>query len=180
MKQHIIYNNYDLWEDYADDCKAFLQEERPDEEITESSIWEEIYFQSNLNWEEEHAQLSEFFTNHEHFMLRGIVQRWNGSSAGAYIFDNFDDMFYKAVESCDYFKIWDENGHLYIKCSHHDGTNIFEIKRITDKAYNFISNWNYDWSDTRSEEEIHNVVWNSNFLSSLPHYFKNVYGGVKR
>lgn len=177
MKQNIIYDNYNLWEDYSDDCKEFLQEEYPEENITDALIWEEILIQDGLNWEEEHELLKTFFTGHGYFMLRETVQRWNGRAEAGYIFNNFDDAFYKAVKDCDYIKIWDENGHLYIKCSHHDGTNFFEIKRITYKAYNFIDNWAYNLSDERSEEEIHNIVWNSNFLSSLPHYFKNVYRG---
>jgi hypothetical protein len=103
-------------------------------------------------------------------MLRGTVQRWNGNREAGYVFNDFDEMFYKAVADCDYIKIWDENGHFYIKCSHHDGTNIYEIKRINYKAYDFIDKWSYNWNDNRTEEEIHDIVWNSNFLSSLPHY----------
>lgn len=179
MKQRIIYNNYDLWEDYAEDCKAFLEEEFPGEEIDDNHIWEEIYFQSNDAWEAEHEQLKAFFTGHGYFMLRGYVGRWNGARAAGYVFNDFDDMFYNAIEDCAYWKLWDENGHFFLKCSHHDGTNLFEIKRINEKAYNFIDNWEYNWSDGRTKEEIHSIVWNSNFLSSLPHYAHNVYGCKK-
>ena len=176
MKTCIIYNNYDLWEDYAEDCKDFLLEEYPDEEINDNALWEEIYFQDNLNWEEEHERLKEFFNGHGYFLLTGTVGRWNGTRAAGYVFNDFDDMFYKAVKDCNYIKLWDENGHFYIECSHHDGTNLFEIKRINEKAYNFIDNWAHNWDDDRTEKQIHNIVWNSNFLSSLPHYARTVYG----
>lgn len=180
MRERIIYNNYDLWEDYADDARAFLAEEYPEEDITDNSIWEEIYFQDNINWEDEHEQLKDFFTGNGHFMIRGYVGRWDGRHAAGYVFDDFDDMFYKAVKDCDYIKMWDENGHFYLKCSHHDGTNLFEIKRISSKGYDFIDNWNYNYGDTRTEEKIHTIVWNSNFLSSLPHFAHTVYGCKKR
>ena len=180
MKERIIYNNYDLWEDYADDARAFLAEEYPEEEITDNSIWDEIYFQDNINWEDEHERLKDFFTGNGYFMIRGYVGRWDGRHAAGYVFDDFDDMFYKAVKDCDYIKIWDENGHFYLKCSHHDGTNFFEIKRISSKGYDFIDNWNYNYEDTRTEEKIHTIVWNSNFLSSLPHFAHTVYGCKKR
>ena len=178
--ERIIYNNYNLWEDYSDDTRAFLAEENPEEEITDNSIWEEIYFQDNLNWEDEHKRLKDFFTGHGYFMIRGYMGRWDGRRAAGYVFDDFDDMFYKAVKDCDYIKLWDENGHFYLKCSHHDGTNLFEIKRINYKAYEFIDNWAYSWDDDRTEAEIHSIVWNSNFLSSLPHFAHTVYGCKKR
>lgn len=180
MKERIIYNNYDLWEDYADDARAFLAEDYPEEDITDNSIWDEIYFQDNLNWEDEHERLKDFFTGHGYFMIRGYVGRWNGRHAAGYVFNDFDDMFYKAVKDCDYIKMWDENGHFYLQCSHHDGTNLFEIKRINYKAYEFIDNWSYSWNDDRTEAEIHSIVWNSNFLSSLPHFAHTVYGCKKR
>ena len=177
MKERVIYNNYDLWEDYAEEAKDKL--EFNEEEITDDRLWEEIYYSNDCDWEDEYERLKKFFTGHGYFMLRGYVERWNGKHAAGYIFNDFDDMFYKAVKDCDYIKIWDENGHFYIKCSHHDGTNIFEIKRINEKAYQFIDDWSYNWSDDRTEEEIHNTVWNSNFLSSLPHYAHAVYGCKK-
>lgn len=180
MRERIIYNNYDLWEDYADDARAFLAEEYPEEEITDNSIWDEIYFQDNINWEDEHERLKDFFTGNGYFMIRGYVGRWDGRHAAGYVFDDFDDMFYQAVKDCDYIKMWDENGRFYLKCSHHDGTNLFEIKRINQKAYEFIDNWSYSWDDDRTEAEIHSIVWNSNFLSSLPHFAHTVYGCKKR
>lgn len=174
-KQRVIYNNYDLWEDYSDDARAYLEEENDPDDIAENQIWEEIYFQDNLNWEEEHARLKDFFTGHGYFLLMGTVGRWNGRHAAGYVFNDFDDMFYKAVKDCEYIKMWDENGHFYLKCSHHDGTNFFEIKRITYKALDFIEKW----ENEKSEKEKHNIVWNSNFLSSLPHFAHTVYGCEK-
>lgn len=174
-REFIIYNNYNLYDNY-NEIKEFLMNEYPAEEITEDKIYNKIYLEDSLNWEDEHKQLKDFFTGHGYFLLTGSAGRWNGKQSVGYIFNNFDDMFYKAVKDCNYIKIWDENGHFYIQCSHHDGTNFFEIKRINYKAYNFINNWAYNWNDKRTEEDIYNIIWNSNFLSALPHYAKIVYG----
>lgn len=174
MKERIIYNNYDLWEDYAADCKEQLEEETPGEEITEDTIWGKIYAQTAIDFEEEHERLRNFFSGNQHFLLRGTVGRWNGNYGAGFVFSNFDAMFYKATKDCDYVKMWDVNGHFYLKCSHHDGTNYFEIKKITHKAFKFIENTDL------STKEAHNIVWNNNFLSSLPHYAHNVYGCKKR
>ena len=176
MKERLIYSNYDLWEDYAEEARAYLEEEYPEKEISEGNIWEEIYFQDTLNWEDEHERLKDFFNGHGYFLLMGTVGRWNGQHQAGYVFNDFDDMFYKAVRDCDYIKLWDENGHFYLKCSHHDGTNLFEIKRISYKALYFIE----DWTNDKSIPEKHAIVWNSNFLSSLPHFAHTVYGCKKR
>jgi hypothetical protein len=181
MKERVIYNNYDLWEQYADDMRDWLidSEQYTADEITDDILCTAIYDEARAVWEDERSRLIEFFGNNGYFMLRGAVRRWNGSFGVGLIFDNFDDMFYTVTEDCDYFKMWDENGHFYLKCSHHDGTNIFEIKRINQKAVDFIENWKYS-NDPRTQEEIHTAVWNSNFLSSLPHYAHTVYGCKKR
>lgn len=181
MKERVIYNNYDLWEDYSEDVRDLLIEEygyNPNE-ITDNIIWDEIYNQDRLNWDDEHERLKEFFTEHGYFMVRGYVDRWDGKYAAGAVFSDFDSMFYDAIKDCDYWKIWDENGHLYLKCSHHDGTNLFEIKQINYKAYDFIDKWNYNWDDPRTEEEIHNIVWCNNFYSGLPHFAHLVYGCKK-
>lgn len=173
MRTRIIYNNYNLWEDYAVDARELLKEERPDENITENEIWDKIYELTATDFDDEHERLRDFFTGHGYFLLRGTVGRWNGNHAAGYVFSNFDAMFYKATKDCDYVKMWDENGHFYLQCSHHDGTNLFEIKRITDKAFNFIENTD------KPMKEAHTIVWNNNFLSSLPHYVHTVYGCKK-
>ena len=180
MKERVIYNNYDLWEDYADDCRELLTEEYDEEDITDNMIWDEIYAQDSLNWDDEFYNLKDFFSGHGFFMIRGNVGRWDGTHAAGKIFSNFEDIFYEVTRDCAYIKMWDENGHFFLQCSHHDGTNIFEIKRITYKAYQFADNWAYNWDDKRTEREIHDIIWDSNFLSSLPHYAHNVYGCKKR
>lgn len=173
-KQRVIYNNYDLWKDYADDVKENLSDE-----ATENEIWEEIYFQDEINWSDEHEQLKTFFNNSGVWLIRGRVGRWDGQHAAGHVFTDFDEMFYTAIQDCQYWKIWDENGHFYLKCSHHDGTNFFEIKKLTGKAVDFLENWKYN-DDPRTEREVHNVVWYCNLFSALPHFAHNVYGCKKQ
>lgn len=178
-KERVIYNNYNLWADYADDCREFLQEEYPGEEITESRIWDEIYFQAGEYWGEELCALKSFFSGGGPYIIRGHVGRWNGRAAAGTVFYDFEDTFYKATQDCDYWKIWDENGHLFLKCSHHDGTNVFEIKRITDRGADLLDKWENDYNDHRSEKELHGIIFENNFFSSLPHYAHYVYGCKK-
>lgn len=178
-KERIIYDNYDVCAMY-NAARAFLLEEYNEDEITETMIWNEVNFQDSLTWQYENRLLTDFFTGHGFFLIRGFVGRWNGTFAAGAVFDNWEDMFHDATKDCDYVKIWDENGHFYLECSHHDGTNSYEIKRISNAGYNFIDNWYYNWDDERSESQIHDIVWHSNFLSSLPHFAHEIYGCKKR
>lgn len=179
MKQRIIYDNYNLDEMY-DDCRSFLLEEYEPDEITEEEIWNLIFHENDLHWQDEHERLKEFFDGNGPWPRSSHVGRWNGRHAAGHVFTDFDEMFYKAAQDCDFCKIWDENGHFYIQCSHHDGTNTFEIKRITEKAAEMLDLWKYDYNDTRTERELYDIVWNCNLFSGLPHFAHTVYGCRKR
>lgn len=180
MKQRIIYDNYNLWEQYSEEAYEYLLESNDcEDEVSEDKLWEEIYDYDSGIWEDEHERLIEFFGSCDALMLSGYFQLWNGKYYGGKIFFNFDDMFNFIMKDCVYIKLWDENGHFYIKCSHHDGTNVFEVKLINRKALDFIEHWEYN-NDPRTEEEIHDIIWNSNFLSRLPHYAHTVYGCKKK
>jgi len=182
-KERVIYDNYDLWGSLSEAAREYLEEVNDhldlQEEPADSEIWEEIYFLDRINWEEERERLEKYFTGTQ-YMIRGTVGRWNGTFPAGIVFTDFGKMFSDATTDCDYWKIWDENGHLFIKCSHHDGTNLFEIKRITAPGATLLEKWESDYYDPRTEEEIHATIWNNNFYSALPHFAHNVYGCNKR
>ena len=173
-QRRTIYNNYDLWEDYEEYVRENLLDR--EEEVTDDAIWEEIYEQDNLNWQDEKERLIDFFEGST-WILQGYSGRWNGTHRGGYIFTDFMEMFQKATKDCDYVHIYDENGHLFLKCSHHDGTNLYEIKKVTDKGIDYIDRWENDWDDKRTEEYIHDRVMER--YSTLPHFAHTVYGCPK-
>jgi hypothetical protein len=177
-KQRVIYDNYDLWEQYAEDARAALELDYNPEEITDCMIWDEIYFYDENTWGEEFHALSDFFDG-KSCLLVGTVGRWNGTFSAGTVFYDFEKMFYEAVKDCDYWKIWDENGRFFLECSHHDGTNMFEIKEITDKGISLLDKWEYDFNDPRTEEQIHETIFNNNFYSRLLHYAHKQWGCKK-
>ena len=146
IKERVIYDNYDFDE------------------------------MNDVYWEDEREILNRFFDGSKQYLIRGYMGRWDGTHAAGHVFDDFDEMFYQAARDCDYWKIWDENGHLYFKCSHHDGTNLFEIKRLTQKGADFLEKWENNFGDFRTTKEAHGIIWNSNFFSGLPYYARAVYG----
>ena len=170
-KKRTIYNNYNLWEDYEELARECLKENGIDNP-TDQNIWDVIYDDDSSNWVLEKERLIEFFAG-ETWILQGYNQLWYGNQRAGYVFTDFMDMFSKAMKDCDYVHIWDENGHMYLECSHHDGTNLYEIKKITAAGIRYLENWVYNWDDKRSEEYVHTMVMKK--YSVLPNFAHEVY-----
>jgi len=132
--------------------------------------YEEI---NGVDWNEAKWLLDRFIYKSNTLLLTGNVGTWQGQRRGGFVFDTFEELS-KAWENCDFLEIYEENGHLYIDCSHHDGGNSYEIKELTDKGWDY---WN-DHEGDMSEEELHTKLWNSNFFTKLPRFsekLKNLY-----
>ena len=68
--------------------------------------------------------------------------------------------------------------YLYLDCTHHDGTNSYEIKKLTDKGIAYLSNYENNWDGTRSLQYVHDKIMES--YSVLPNFAHKVYGLPKR
>ena len=68
------------------------------------------------------------------------------------------------------FRIIDRNGHFIIEGSHHDGSDRYELKKLTRKGYELANN-NY-FANTR---KLHTTIMKSNLFSALPHFAEKVY-----
>jgi hypothetical protein len=171
-----IYNNYNLLKSYPDEevIENLVANGYEEDEITEEDMWRERYLLDKENWEEEYERLKEFFKNGNKWILFGTVGRWNGLYRAGTIFETFDEFFYKATRDCDYIYFYDENGHLYLTCSHHDGTCCYEIKEVTDKGIEYLENWEDNWNDKRSEEYVHTQIVKR--YSRLPRFAEKMYG----
>ena len=171
----IIFDNYNTEEQYTDndikemaiDCEWIDNAD----DITDSMIEEWRQEQIDIEWEAVKAELDNLFDN-KTVMFVGTVGRWNGTYAGGKVGD-FWDLFNKAMTDCWYLTLEDIKGHLYLTCSHHDGTNKFEIKVLTDKGKQYYENWEYS-TDARTEQDCHRQI--AKRYSLLPRYAKTVYG----
>ena len=178
-KERIIFNNYYGWIS-EDDIKTELVEcaEMDEAEITDDMIMDEMYRLEELCWEDEQNNLESFF-NDGNWLVVGTLGLWDGRHDGGKVCNSFREIS-RAWDDCNYIKLWDENGHFYIECSHHDGTNCFEVKRLTNKGYELFDNWNYgNYGNDKTEREIHKMLWNCNLYTALPHYCHKVYGCKK-
>lgn len=175
-KERTIYSNYDLWEKYPDEeiIKMLIENGTDKEDITDNMIMEERYFYDSIDWEDTEAQLKDFFNNGNKWILVGSVGRWDGVYDAGTVFETFDDFFYKATSDCDYIHFYDENGHMYLRCSHHDGTCHYEIRQITEQGIKFLERWEDNWDDERSEQYIHTQIMKR--YSRLPQFARKIYG----
>lgn len=65
-KERIIYDNYDIEEQYRD---AVLEDLEEGESLTEQEIWGRMYFFSQFDWDVARLELKSFF-HLEHGFLR--------------------------------------------------------------------------------------------------------------
>lgn len=172
--KHVLYSNYYGWIS-EDEIKQYLWDcEYIDhlDEATDDMIYNEMYELERMYWDDISYELKHFFDKGDAWLLTGSIGRWDGNYRGGYIFNTFEE-FCKCLKDCDYVEITDNKGHLEIKCSHHDGTNFYEVKRVSDFGCEWYNNhgcYIYD------EEKVHTKMWNNNFMTSLPHFARDVYG----
>ena len=173
-KERIIYDNTQLDTDSA--REEFI--ERTGEEPTEEQIWDEYYRLLEFDWDNAKMELKKVFDNGT-FLAVGTCGMWYGNFAGGFLFSSFDELMNKLTD-CEYFKIWDENGHFFIEATHHDGTHSLEIKKVTKRGKEYFDNWEYNWDDKRSEREVHRKMFTDSHYANLINFAHNVYGCPKR
>ena len=173
MKVKQIYNNYP---DYnLDEVKAQMVEcgsYDTLEEITDNMAYNWLDFENNLNWENIKDELATFIDNQKHSMLLvGYVGTWQGNANGGIYVNEFDDL-YKFWHGCDYIKIYEVRGRLFIEASHHDGTNKAELRCLTDKGQSYRERHDYDFTD----EEMHAKLMNNSKYSKGANFIKSMWG----
>lgn len=171
-KERIVFDNYNLWETYVKDATENLIYNGI-KEPSEYDIWNEIYDMSYSEWDDTFYKLEKFFDG-KTWIAFGSCGLWYKNVDAGTIFTDFGKFFYKAIKDCDYWKIYDANGHLYLKCSHHDGTNFFEIKEVTNRGIEYLENWEYNYNDKRPEKYVHQKVVEK--YSRLPRYAEKEWG----
>lgn len=118
-----------------------------EDDIPDNIVSNFVYNDECWEWDGVVADLKYLIKKSPHgFVLYGSIGRWNGTVPGAWIIKEFDDL-YDCWQDCDYIKIYDEDGHLYIECSHHDGNNKYELKELTAAGADFEGDFDRLWND---------------------------------
>lgn len=170
-----IYDNYYSY-DREKEMREWLFEERAEDsdwnspdDTPDERVYDEMDFQDRMQWDDVKAELDTLFKKNI-YILTGTCGRWNGPAQGGKFIHSVDDLL-SCIDHLDYLRIFDRNGHLYIHGSHHDGSDDYELKRLTHKGYE-LADRNYFAHD----RQLHNTIMGCNFYSALPRYASKVYG----
>ena len=141
----------------------------PDDEVSRM-----VYDREEWDWDDFKAELGKFIKDSPYgLLMTGYIGTWRGNEDGGCYIDKFDDL-YRFWKNCDYIKVYDEGGHLYVQAGHHDGTNYAELKVLTQAGSEYANEHYWD-----SDREVHEKLWNSTYYTRLPHYAHQVWGCKK-
>lgn len=172
MKEQIYFNNYDGY-DYETIKETLIEDgyDEPSEEQVYSRMSDWEYY----DWMDMIHELKDKICSS--VLVTGTCGTWRGNFAGGKVFSESDlyknedslleHILNKAGKDCNYFKIGlNEQGNMFIQCSHHDGTNYYEVKNLTDKGWQAYDDWNYGIRFKNvTEQEMHEKLYNSNYYS---------------
>ena len=131
---NIIYSDYDI-EDYIDKAREELLDFEGIKNPTDQELRE--YTQHIMEDDWDCLVNKVMLRTNRKYIAYGVIGRWDGSHRGWTVLENDDD-FYKLIEDCGFVEIQEEDdGLLRIKCSHHDGTNFYELKVLTDEGWQY-------------------------------------------
>lgn len=172
-KDIIIFDNYydaerekELRQFMFENCD---EEWTSPEAIPDEAVQSEMYEQTCDLWEYALNCLEELFDK-GCCLITGQFGSWRGKLDGGKFINNIDE-FLDVIDHLDSIKIIDRNGHLIIEGSHHDGSDRYELKKLTRKGYE-LADKNYFAND----RSLHNTIMKTNFYSALPHVARTLYG----
>lgn len=166
MKITYFNNYYDSEKENVFRMQVF--EEHQDEydwtneyDVPDCMIQAELAYQDDFDWQFFIGDLERLLTKH-HCLLIGTFGSWRGPKEGGKFINTVSDLL-SCIQHLDNMEVYEENGHLYIKGSHHDGNDSYELKVLTEKGYR-LANDNYFAHDRK----LHSTLFNYNFYSRLP------------
>ena len=174
IKTTVFYNDtdcasFEATKNYL--FETFAEEEgwtSPDD-IPDCVVYREMDEDRRREWDDFRADVEPVFAK-DAYLLTGTCGRWDGPAQGGKFIHSFDDLL-DCIRHLDYVKFYDENGHFYISGYHHDGSDHYEVKRLTKKGYEFADR-NYFAHD----RYLHTTIMRNNFYSALPRLAQRLYG----
>lgn len=132
MKEYTLVDTYREveYQEYLDFCEC--NEITPQNEDSN----EFLDFQSK----QIENDVDDFFANLKYnkelptaWVVTGTLGLWNGRpEVNVILFKELDDVIRECLKDCDYFRVVKKGNLLDICSSHHDGTNYFEVRGLSD------------------------------------------------
>lgn len=172
MKKEIVfYEDYFSSEQYDEirqdifDYNAETHNWSKPEDVPEEMIWEALNDQYREDWHYFESAMKHEFRNAS-YILTGTCGSWMGpADCGAFIL-SFQDLM-KGLRHLENMKFYERNGHFYIEGSHHDGSDFYEMRRLTNKGLQLAEKYNY-----ATDRHLHQTIMKYNFFSALPRFSK--------
>ena len=175
-KEYLIYTNdpYDFNEEEMK--QAYLETaeandwEVPEEGPSDEDIWQEWYDQCDLNFQDMCTEIK-FHNEMGSYLIVGTLGLWRGTFPGGTIVDGY---LHEAIQKCfeDYNRVYMKNRNLCVSAIHHDGTNSFIIKKLTDRGIDYFNKHCWDMTD----EELHQRLFNDSHYTHSVRFFADLYG----
>lgn len=107
---------------------------------------------------------------YKHYIVLADLGLWNGRFDGGKIIRGLC----KSISECfeDYNEIYQEGKRLKVKAIHHDGTNYFQIRELTDRGLEYMRRNEYHLSD----RELHQRLFKDSHYSHEVSLFNELYG----
>lgn len=105
-------------------------------------------------------------------VLSGSAGTWRGNCDGGAVIESYDRLSDIWNSGYGDLQILDDNGELIFKYIHHDGTDVWHLRRLTDAGVRKFEKLEYNSRPTR---EIVDTLMNSSHLSKKIRIMKELY-----
>lgn len=170
MKKNIakvIYtdNPYDFNEE---EIREFLTYDEEIEDPSEDDCWEAWRDQCEIEWDDVSYEAKRV---EGIFIIVGTLGLWNGNFRGSCLVKgDLLDAFSKCLEDCN--RLYMYNKQLHVEATHHDGTNNFVIKKLTERGENYLEEHGWEYDDAEMNRRL---FTNSHYSHHIDHFSK-LYG----
>lgn len=169
MKKNMIWSyNTSSWDE--DEIRGMYEEcyeETPDEETLRQYINDinDCYLE-DVEGEISHYEKT---NGQKQYIVLADLGLWNGRFDGGKIIIGLWNTISQCFE--DYNEIYEEGGKLKVVAHHHDGTNYFQIKELTERGEEYAEKHKWDMND----RELHQKLFNDSHYSRNVRAFKEIY-----
>lgn len=165
--------NITLFNSFCEDFDSWEKEteEANECELTDEEAWD--WWADNVrdDWYCVQQELDEIDKRSKcgRFIADGMCGLWTGNRRGGATRESLRDLVNTLCEGADEWQVKIEDGDMFVYHHHHDGTNWFKVRGITDRGINLIERTRWDFG----EEEVADRVINRDTLSvSLGKFFQ--------
>lgn len=171
MKKKVIWS-YDTSEwDINEAKESFFEvrgyetddEDELNEFITETN--EEYLYDEQMN-----IEIHEKHHGVKHYIVLADLGLWNGRHDGGKVIHGMWNTITQCFE--DYNEIYQEGNLLKVKAIHHDGTNYFKIRELTQRGLDYYHR-NISWMGSK---EVHERLFKDPHYSNHVKMFNEMYG----